>query len=123
MIFLIILLVAPFVILRRQPASPESKLRRYGASASAAGPQLPPDVRALYEEAKARATAIPRDAQAIALDYGQRVAQPYRENLVRLVYYTAGCAQGMDPREAIRYAGKIWAQTPAMGDQSPPLAS
>ena len=35
----------------------------------------------------------------------------YRENLVRLVYFTAGCAQGMDPRDAIRYAGKMWAQT------------
>ena len=90
---------------------------------SSAGPQLPPEVRVLYEEAKARATALPTDAQAIALDYGRRVAQPYRENLVRLVYFTAGCGQGMDPREAVLYAGTMWAQTPAMGDESQPLAS
>ena len=88
-----------------------SKLRRYAAGASSTGPQLPPEVRSVYDEAKARASALPRDAQAIALDYSRQVPPLYRENLVRLVYFTAGCAQGMDPRDAIRYAGKMWAQT------------
>ena len=101
----------------------ESKLKRYAATPSSTGPQLPPEVRAVYAEAKARATALPKDAQAIALDYSQQVAQPYRENLVRLVYFAAGCAQGMDPREAVRYAGTMWAQTPAMGDNDQSLAS
>jgi len=88
-----------------------SRLRRYAAGPSSTGPQLAPEVRSVYDEAKARATAIPRDAQAIALDYSRQVPPLYRENLVRLVYFTAGCAQGMDPRDAIRYAGKMWAQT------------
>ncbi len=87
------------------------------------GPQLPPEVRAIFDEAKARATALPTDAQAIALEYRQHVPAPNRENLVRLVYYTAGCAQGMDPRDAIRYAGKMWADTSATGDRGQTLAS
>jgi len=121
LIFLIFV-VPTFLFLRRSRAV-QSKLRRYGATPSSAGPQMPPEVRAIYAEAKARATALPTDAQAIALDYRRQVAPPYRENLVRLVYFTAGCAQGMDPRDAVRYAGKMWAQTPAMGDDSQPLAS
>ena len=92
-----------------------SRLRRYAAGPSSTGPHLAPEVRSVYDEAKARATAIPRDAQAIALDYSRQVPPLYRENLVRLVYFTAGCAQGMDPRDAIRYAGKMWAQTSVPG--------
>ena len=88
-----------------------SRLRRYAAGPSPTSPQLPAEVRSVYDEAKARAAAIPSDAQAIALDYSRQVPPLYRENLVRLVYFTAGCAQGMDPRDAIRYAGKMWAQT------------
>ena len=88
-----------------------SRLRRYAAGPSSTGPQLAPEVRSVYDEAKARATAIPRDAQAIALDYSRQVPPLYEENLVRLVYFTAGCAQGMNPRDAIRYAGEMWAQT------------
>ena len=80
-------------------------------------------MQAYFDEAKARATALPTDALAIALYYRQQVAQPYRENLVRLVYFTAGCALGMDPREAVRYASKMWAETAAMGDDSQLLAS
>jgi len=43
--------------------------------------------------------------------------------LVRLVYFTASSAQGMDPIAAIRYAGKMWAQTPEVGDENQQLAS
>ena len=94
----------------------ESKLKRYAGGPSSTASQLPPEVRAVYDEAKARATAIPKDAQAIALDYSRQVAPAYRENLVRLVYFTVGCAQGMDSRDAVRYAGKMWAQTPVVDD-------
>jgi hypothetical protein len=83
---------------------------------SAARSELPPEVRAVFAEAKARATAIPSDARAIALDYSRQVPPAYRENLVRLVYFTVGSAQGMDPRDAVRYAGTMWAQTPVVDD-------
>jgi hypothetical protein len=80
-------------------------------------------VRAIYDEARARATALSKDAPAIALALRQQVAQPYRENLLRLTYFTASSAQGLDPTDAIRYAGEVWAQTKATGDESQPLAS
>lgn len=66
LIFLI-LLVPVFFILRRS-AGLRSKLKRLPPPPSSSGSQLPPEVRAVYAEAKARATALPADAQAIALD-------------------------------------------------------
>jgi len=121
-IFLIVLV--SLLVIRRRSAGVQSQLERYAAATpSSAGSQLPPEVQAIYNEAKARATALPRDAQAIALDYRQHVAEPYRENLVRLVFVTAGLAQSMDPREAIRYAATMWAHLPPMADQSQSLAS
>ncbi|MDQ6712715.1 MAG: hypothetical protein M3Z28_05935 [Candidatus Dormibacteraeota bacterium] len=99
----------------------ESKLKRYAASST--GSKLPPEVQAVYDDARHRAGALPTDAEAIASALRQQVPPQYRENLVRLVYFTASCAQGMDPIAAIRYAGKMWAQTPAVGDENQPLAS
>jgi hypothetical protein len=107
----------------RRSSSLESKLKGYAAGPSSNVPHLPPEVRAIFDEAKGRATALPTDAQAIALNYSRQVPPPNRENLVRLIYFTAGCAQGMDPRDAIRYAAKMWAQPPATDDESRPLAS
>jgi len=110
----LIILIAflPMFVIVRQSGAMRSKLERYvAAPPSPTEPQLPPEVRAIFDEAKARATAVPTDAQAIALEYGQHVPAPNRENLVRLVYYTAGCAQGMHPRQAVDYASKMWAQT------------
>jgi hypothetical protein len=118
---IVVAVIAPILIIRRQSSAVQSKLERYAATPPTS-PKLPPEVESVYGEAKARAIAIPRDAQAIALDYRQQVPPPYRENLVRLVYFSAGCAQGMSPLDAIRYATEMWARTKATGDESQPLA-
>jgi hypothetical protein len=120
---LILFCVVSLLVIRLRSSKVRTELERYAATHAPAGSQKPPEVQAIYNEAKARATALPRDAMAIALNYRQQVPEPYRENLVRLVFFTAGLAQGMDPREAIRYAGSMWAQTQLMGDDSQPLAS
>jgi hypothetical protein len=120
---IILICVFLLLVIRLRSSKVRSELERYAATHAPAGSQKPPEVQAIYDEAKARAAALPRDAQAIALSYRQQVPEPYRENLVRLVFLTAGLEQGMDPRAAIRYAASMWAQTQRMGDDGQLLAS
>jgi hypothetical protein len=109
------------VLAARRSRVLQSKLTEYAARRPETSGR-PPEVQVVFDEALARATAQPRDAQAIALALMPRVPDPDRENLVRLVFLTAALAQNMDPRAAITYTSKMWAQTRSIGDQSQPPA-
>lgn len=92
----------------------KSKLR----AAVPSGEQVPIEVRSVLDEAKRRAASQPKDAQAIALELRQRVEPQYRERVVRMVFYTAAMAQGMNAVDAVFYCGKKWAEISAIDDES-----
>jgi hypothetical protein len=97
---IILICIFPLLLITRRSSTVRSKLERYvAATPSPADQQFPPEVQAVFAEAKAQATALPGDARAIGLTHYRQVAEPYRENLVRLVYFTAASAQGMDQEE------------------------
>ena len=84
---------------------------------------MPADVRATFNEARARATARPDDAPAIAAELGQRVPAAYRPRLVRIIYLRAGLKRGMSTLEAIRYATTAARESQLAGEHDQSIAS
>ena len=99
----LLMIGATIVLMWRSYRVMDSKLSRY-TSAPPIQAQLPPEVKTVYEEARIRATREPVDAPKIAQELGPQVPESYRGNLARLIYFSASCAQGMDPRDAVHYA-------------------
>ena len=115
----LLMIGATIVLMWRSYRVMDSKLSRY-ASTPRTQAQLPPEVKAVYDEARARATPEPVDAPKIAQELGPQVPDRYRGNLVRLIYFSAGCAQGMDPRDAVHYAERT---VSGLTGQPPPSSS